>query len=83
MALNEDKITRYARQIMGATDNDCPGCLHEWVRQLTLREAELGSTILGWKFDSSNNIVHIIYGNTRTGEISMFDELHDPEDMSC
>lgn len=79
----ESKITKYSRQIMGAIGNDCPGCLHAWVRDLTLREATLGFSMLAWQYNSEENVVNIFYGNLRTGEVMYHDELHDPEDIEC
>lgn len=79
----ESKLERYCKQIMGALDNDCPGCLFEWIRQLTLREAQLGATILCWKLDEESNTMHVLYGNPRTGEVSMWDNLADPSDIEC
>jgi hypothetical protein len=79
----ESKITKYSRQIMGEIGNDCPGCLQAWVRDLTLREATLGFSILAWQYNSEANVVNIFYGNLRTGEVMHHDELHDPEDIEC
>ena len=68
---------------MGELDNDCPGCLIHWVKTMTLREAELGCSMLAWLYEPETKVVIIFYGNSRTGKVTTTDELHDPNDMNC
>jgi len=79
MVFDTNRITRMSQEILGELEHDCPGCLLEWQRQLNLREAELGYQIIAWQVtNEEEQVVHIYYGNSRTGKVFFRDDLYEP-----
>ena len=79
MVFNTNRLTRICQEIMGELQHDCPGCLLEWQRQLTLREVELGYKLLAWQVtNDQEQIVHIYYGKSQTGKVFFQDDLYEP-----
>ncbi len=37
-----------ARAILGGMEHDCPGCLHVFIRNITVTEAETKSKLVAW-----------------------------------